>query len=117
MSKRATKAPPIEVPAAAAAEVLKLSRAQFDRLVRAGVLSRKSPRVYDLRTVGPQYIQYVRDGKSESTTIAEAKLLLVQTQQRALEQRTRRQARQLEDMQEVRRVFSACMASIGGQLA
>lgn len=106
----------MDVTAPIAAKVMGMSRRQFDRLVTAGVLPRKSAHVFDLLEVGPAYLQYIKDGRAGSTTLAEAKLLLVQAQHRSLEQRTEERTGELVELLEVRRVFNAAMASIGAQL-
>lgn len=69
-----SKSPKFVTTAADAARVLGLSRRQFDRLVRAGVLTAHAPRQFDLATVVQAYTQYVEQGREGASTIAEAKL-------------------------------------------
>jgi len=69
-----SKSPKFLTTAADAARVLGLSRRQFDRLVKSGVLTQHAPRQFDLAAVVPAYIGYVEQGRQGAATIAEAKL-------------------------------------------
>jgi hypothetical protein len=96
--------------------VLVLSRRQFDRLVRAGVLMEVAPRLFDLLVIVPAYVRYLQLGKAGSTEMATARLKLVEAQRRALEQRTAERRQELIERAEVERVLSAITVSLTGVL-
>ena len=79
-----SKSPPVLATAATAARVLGLSRRQFDRLHRAGVVPQHSPRQFDLAAVVPAYVTYIEQGRTGAATIAEAKLLTERERSRKL---------------------------------
>jgi hypothetical protein len=114
LSKSTTDA--VLVSARIAAAVIGLSRKQFDRLTRSGVIPRESPRTFNLVKVGPAYFQYVRDGRAESSTLAEARLKHIEAQRRSIEQRSRERSGELIERAEVRRVFSAAIVTVGASL-
>lgn len=80
MSKR----PSLIVGASVAAAVLGLSRRQFDRLHKAGVLPQHAPRQFDLEAVVPAYCRYIEQGREGAQTLAEAKLVTERERGRSL---------------------------------
>jgi hypothetical protein len=112
MTSKSPKSLPL-VSAPVAAQILGISRRQFDRLVALQVIPRgANARRFDLLTAGPAFYRYLRDGKSESSSITDARLKLLEAQHRALEQRTRERDGELIERAEVSRVFSSALAQI-----
>jgi phage terminase Nu1 subunit (DNA packaging protein) len=69
-----SKCPRLFVPAATAARVLDLSRRQFDRLVKAGILPAKEAAGFDLATVVPAFVRYIGQGREGLKSLADARL-------------------------------------------
>jgi predicted DNA-binding transcriptional regulator AlpA len=80
-----SKSPPKLTGAADCAQILGLSRRQFDRLVKSGVLPQAEPRRYDLGGVVRAYVRYVAAGKEGMATIADAKLATERERARKLQ--------------------------------
>jgi hypothetical protein len=104
------------VRAPVAASVLGLSRSQFDRLVRDGVLPRSTPRLYRLQEVVPAFVQYLRDGREGSGDLAEERRLLTIAQRKQIELAIETRREQLVELDAAGRVFDAAMVIVGGQL-
>jgi hypothetical protein len=113
MSKSPRALPLVAAPVAA--NVLGLSRRQFDRLVTEGILKRAGEREFNLLVVGPAFMQYVRDGRERSSKLAEARLRHLEAQSKAVEQKNRERAGESVSLVEVERMFhEACAVLVQG---
>ena len=123
MAQRHKKAHSLPVKGPIAAAVLRLSARHFYRLVRERVIPRDG-RLFDLVKVVPAYLAYQAAGGAGSSEMADARLKLIQSQGRALDQRTRRESGKLVERAEVSRicsaavvVFAAAVDGMSGRLA
>ena len=117
MAQRHKKTHALSVKGPIAAAVLRLSARHFYRLVREQVIPRDG-RLFDLMKVVPAYLRYQADGGAGTSEMAAARLKLIQSQRRALDQRTRRESGKLVERAEVSRICSAAVvvfaASVDG---
>ena len=111
-----SKSPPtLTADAATAARVLGITRRQFDRLQKAGVLPQQAPRRFDLAAVVPAFVRYVEQGREGAATLAEAKLLTERERSRKLAFENEIKAGRLIYVEQVAEVMGELAAALAGQ--
>lgn len=112
MSKR----PSMILAATGAAAVLGISRRQFDRLHKSGVLPAHGPRQFDLGAVVRAYVAYVEQGREGAQTIAAAKLATERERARKLGLENEARGGRLVCVEQVAEVLTDLAATLAGQL-
>lgn len=116
MSKSPAKTPGFVTNATTAAQILGISRRQFDRLQKAGVIPASAPRRFDLQTVVPAFVRYVEMGREGSTTLAEAKFHTERARAKKLELENATSVRALVKIDAVGAMLAEVAAAAVGEL-
>jgi phage terminase Nu1 subunit (DNA packaging protein) len=111
-----SKSPKLTADAATAARVLGVTRRQFDRLVKAGVLPAAVERRFDLEAVVRAYVRYVEQGRTGATTIAAARLTVEREKGRKLALENAVKSGQLVYADQVAEVLSELSADLARHL-